>query len=256
MKASRARSKIFFRSIALPCLVFALAGCYQGFKRPGAAAGGGANPFAQGASEKPFGLAILDVIYPTQEAMTGWRCGHVSTGEADLRLYEIAARIKAMRTLLNAQADSLRVVTTTIGPDDCQSFAPLVTRASTASKELDVGIDLKVKTALHVRLVLWFGDNSWETPSRAVVAKEWADFKSLAPQGFVKRLSVNDFYELGPEYGYIWRWYDQAPENVTYTSDTLEHLSIGENGVAEINEAVVKGTREFGEWLADRARGR
>lgn len=260
MKPSLVLSKLSAALIvvAVVATTSGLTACYEGYKHPGngpgqGKPGGGAGP---GEGEKTYGLALIDVISPNGEAMQLPACGGVPSSLVELRLSEIDARVKSLSALIEAKSDQLRVISTQIGKDDCQGFQTLETRASTALPDPDVADAIKAKPALHVRLVVWFGDTSRTHPSSAVLNSEWSDMQRMSTLGFARRLSVNYFAVIGGATGgYTWTWQRRSEQNLNFSATVVNDPPPTDQGVRDVMTSVQASAAAFADWLVQRTSG-
>jgi len=258
MKRLLKASKFFALSLLAVAALCGFSGCYEGSHLHGSGdhGGGGDNKGGGAGGQKPYGIAIIDVIRPSDAAMANPACGNVPSSLMDLRRSEISARVKNLTSLIDAQADLLRVVVSEITLEECveYSFTTLESRATTASPDPDISDALKNKLALNVRLVLWYGAGGNTAPSPAVWGNEWADMQRLKDLGFGRRLSVNQFAITGPSFGYLWNWQTASdPANNFTAAVIMDHVPSGQ-GVQALMTAIKKSAVEFSDWLGQRAR--
>ena len=249
-------SRFWIPSKLILLAAFALPGCYEGMKHPGAGNGPGAGGGKASAADKIYGVTLLDVFRPSREALASPECGNVPPSLVDLRKLEMDARLAALTNLLNAQSVSFRMVATEITPADCNTFLALETRAVVPLSDPDMSDPAAFeKLALHVRLVLWFGDQSRRPVLPAVAANEWADMAHLRGIGITKLLSVNHFVLTAPNDGYVWSWQQSSDPNLNFMATVVTDPLSTDPGLAVIDAAVSSSSAAFAEWLAKRVTG-
>ena len=231
-----------------------LSGCYEGYKKPnqgqtdGNQKGGGGG----GSGSKPYGFALIDVIKPNGEALVSPTCGRVPTSLSGVRMNEIERRARSVIEVINSIADSVTVHPLDIDSANCQSFASLQARAAEALPNGSIPEELKAKPALHVRLVVWFGDPSASYPANVIINNEWASFQKLGRDGFNRRISVNHFALVGPTYGYIWNWKTISDPNLNFLATTLSNPAPTPEGISELTKVILKSAMDFANWLRER----
>jgi hypothetical protein len=242
------------KNIALALFAaFLLSACYDGFHRP-PGSGGGQGKTGGGGGDKTFGLALVDVFRVSEQAMTDPACGGVPSSLVPLRTAEMEARQKSIIGMIDAQSAQLRVMVTEIPAQDCAMFSSIQNRAATPLMDpFPNGTPddaLKAKLALHVRLVLWYGDRSPVPVSGSISANEWADMLLLQSMGFNRRLSVNHFANAGDNTGYIWSWQQYSDSSHNFLATTVaDPLNM------DWMKAVQDSAGAFSAWLSQKAAG-
>ena len=239
----------------LSCVL--LTSCYEGWNRPKVPGDGGGGVGKPGPGAKTIGVAILDAIVYSAEALRTPGCTPVPTSFAELRAQESAARSEAVKALLTEQAEVVKVFTTVIKPQDCRNINRVLKARWSANSGPylnDVPPALRAKPAVHVRLVSSNGDFSPEWPDWQIYADDWADIKFLGSKGFTKRLSVMHFaLTNSSSYGsYFGKWYYNSVDRDRFSATTIETPVPSEEGVAEVQAAVEKSSMDFAQWLAKR----
>lgn len=248
------RFSILSKILLMLFLAMNVAGCYEGFKKPnrGEGGGGGNKPGGGGASGKPYGFTVVDVIRPDEAALESSLCSRVPTTLTKFRILEMDRRQQATVEYLTSLSDAIRITTTVIGAADCSEFRAITRLANTKISPDQIPQDLKKKPSLHVRVVLWSGDRSYETPEPTIFEDEWPSIRALDSYGFKRRLSVNHFALTGPDYGYISRWKSLAGPDLSFTATTIANPSPTPEGVEAVKQTIIKSTLDFAQWLQQR----
>lgn len=247
-------SKLNVVSTALAVVAsIALAGCYEGYKKPNQGQQGGEQKGGGGGGSKPFGFALIDVVKPNAEALVSPRCGRVPTSLAAVRMAEVEKRLRGVSDVVTGLSDMTAVQVLDVDSANCESFGSVQALARRTLPDGNIPADLKAKPALHIRLVLWFGDTSREYPAPVLTNNEWASFQKLGRDGFNRRLSVNHFALTGPVYGYVWSWKNLSDPNLNFLATTLNNPSPTNEGMTELMNAVLKSTMDFATWLRERS---
>ena len=228
--------------------VFALCGCYEGSPHSPNADSGNANG-KLGANSKRFGLVILDVIRPTDAALAAPGCSNVPASLIEIRKNEMEARVDSIKTLLESEAVIVKVYSTSIPPADCNSFYAVDERANYFIAD-DYDQDAVIgKPALHIRLVLWYGDSSPKSPPQNVTDDKWADGRRLENHGFETVYSFNHFVLTAPAGGYVWKWQRFSAESNNFAASVVVDVLPTEEGLNQIQSAIQNSTIAFAHWL-------
>jgi hypothetical protein len=251
------RSWIPFRLIlATLALLVIGTGCYEKMPRGGGDSGkGGSGKAGGGGLEKIFGLAIVDVITPSLEALLDPNCSGIATSLADLRHKEVQARQKAIATVVDSMSEAITITNDIMSAADCVSMGKVEERARHVHTSLPGTDNLKGKKTLHARVIIWFGDRNRETPSALVSGKEWASMQQLEKQGYKRRLSVNHVALTNVYSGYVYSWIRKADEFFNFPATIIERLEPTDLGLKKLEEAIAKSAQDFAAFLQAKAEG-
>lgn len=245
--------------IAITLLGLVVCACYEGPHRPdnkGSAAGNGSGSGIGGSASKTYGIAYVDIFRPSPKAFLTPDCGNVPSSLTELRVAEMEAQVKAITSLIEAQSVQIRPTITDLDVNGCSTMIPIESRAETALPDPEVDEPLKSKPALHVRVVLWYGDNNLKTVPYNVWYSEWADMKRLRELGFARRISVNYFAQNGSKPGgYVYTWQKFSDPNYNFNASTVSDPAPTDQGVADVLSNARNNTAKFADWLHQRASG-
>jgi len=239
-------------------LAVATSGCYSGWSRSKGGGGDGSEsgPGKSAPSTKKIGLAIVDVISMTSDALTDRGCSTVPVSLVDLRMGERDLRFRLLSEALEQIAEVRSYRVTNVDASDCGTLASIERDAvdEDVSGLIDgVSIEVKAKPVVHIRLVYWLGDQAGIEPSEAVVATDWRLMNALANAGFDRRLSVNQFVLTPRNYnGYVGAWSARASPMGVYYPPTVDTLTPDQEGVEQLQQAVQEGTQGFAVWLLNK----
>lgn len=234
---------------SMACL--SLGACYSGWKPP-AQGPGGTGPGKPGPTTKKVGLALLDVVTFSEEALRDPNCTFVPRSLVELRLQESAARVESVRALLEEMSERLQVRSISVSKQDCRNFQTLELLAS-QSRELEkYSAAIKRKGALHVKMVVAFGDRAFAYPSSVLLQDRWTVVGQLYEQGFKEVLSVHHFASLVRTGGFVSTWQSFVISKNKYEAKVVENPLPDGEGLQAVEQAIVSSASGFAEWLEDR----
>lgn len=255
MKVHWVRSKSLIFALFLLVGFFSSTACYE--KRPRNQGNDKAGPRKPGdggggSDQKIFGLAIVDIIVASPEAMTDRHCGNIASSLREVRQLETELRIRSLALVIEQMAEMNYVRQLQISPEDCGRFAGLekLSRDSMLPVYPDA---LFQKPSLHLRVVIWPGDTSPYSPAPDVIRERWAIVQSLESRGARRTLSLNYFAITEPEWGYILRWMYMLRDDLRFIAPVMNIPAPTPEAVDSIQQNVRLSTEEFRLWLLERA---
>lgn len=238
-------------ALSVACAIGSV-GCYQGWNRPDRPGSGGGGPGAL--SERPIGLAIVDVFKPTADALEDPSCGATPGSLAPMRRSEIEARQRTIVEAVTPFADETRVIETTIDRAGCAGFGAIERRAISALDYPSLAEKVRAKPALHVRVVLWPARDRAGYPSPQVVGSAWADVAALRAQRIQRVISVTHFVLAQSGLGYFGYWRGSTLPSARHDAQTVADPAPTAEGQARVGDAIDASARSFRAFLDERLR--
>lgn len=253
---NRWRSSEIWCVLSLAIVFVVSAGCYSSSGR----SRGGSDPDSEKPSPqvKKIGLAVIDAIAMNGEALRSPECSVVPVSLAEIRENEAVLRLKLVTEALERIADYTSVRQIGVGREDCRFLSAIEAAAWDESRGAydQLSEEIKAKPAVHIRVVVWNGDQSSRTPSYMVVQSDWGLMRSLESAGFRRRASFNHFAVLrAAASGYVGQWSRFSEVDKSFRAETVEDIGPDPASLNNIKGASERSAARFVEWLGRKVSG-